>query len=59
MVCNMVRFYGEESLASLPNPDLEDHHLWDGRDCLFNVLAATVQIKILQFHYLTLLPVAY
>jgi hypothetical protein len=47
----MVRFYGGESLASLPNPNLKDLFS-DGRDPLFNVLAPTVHIKILQFHYL-------
>jgi hypothetical protein len=52
----MVRFYGGESLAPLPNPNLQDLPLSDGRDCLFNILAPTVHSKILQFHYLFLLP---
>jgi len=59
IVYNMVRLYGVDWLAPLPNPKLEDHLLSDGRDCLFNVLAATVHITILQFHYLVLLPVTH
>ena len=58
MVCNMVRFCGEQLLAPLTNNKLEDHSLSDGRDCLFNVLAASVHNKILQFHYFLLFPVA-
>jgi hypothetical protein len=58
MVCNMVRFYGEELLAPIPYPKLEDHLLSDGRECLFNVLAAIDHITILQFRYLISLPVA-
>jgi len=52
MVCNMIRFCGEELLAPLPNPKLEENPLSDGHDCLFKVLAATIHNKILQFHYL-------
>jgi len=58
MVCNIVRFCGEQLLAPLTNNKLEDHPLSDRRDSLFNVLAATVHNKLLQFHYLLLLPVA-
>ena len=59
IVCNMVRFSGEELLVPVPNSKLEDHPLSDYRDSLFNVLATVVCIKILQFHYLLLLPVAH
>ena len=59
MIFKMIRFCREELLAPLPNPKLEDHILSDGRDCLFNVLAANVHNKILQIHYLVLLPVAH
>ena len=58
MVCNMVSFSDEELLAPLLNSKLEDHPFSDYRDCLF-ILAATVHNKILQFHYLLLLPVAH
>ena len=58
IVCHMVRFCGEELLEPVPNSKLEDHPLSDYCDCLFNVLATVVCIKILQFHYL-LLPVAH
>jgi len=56
---NMLNFIGVELLAPLPNHKLEDYSLSTGRDCLFSVFAATVHIKILQFHYLPLLPVAH
>jgi len=42
MVRNMVSYYGEELLASRPNPTLEDHCLSVSRDCLFNIFAATL-----------------
>jgi len=35
-------FYGEELLAPRPTPKLENHLLSSVRDCLFNILAATV-----------------
>ena len=41
---NMIRFYGEESLAPCPTPKLEDHTLSVVRDCLFNIFAATLHI---------------
>ena len=40
----MIRFYCEEVLAPLPTPKLEDHPLSAVRDCLFNILAATLNI---------------
>jgi len=36
-------FYGEESLAPRPTPNLEDHPLSVVRDCLFNILTATLR----------------
>jgi hypothetical protein len=42
---NMAIFYGEELLEPLPTPKLEDHPLSAGRDCLFNVFAATLHIR--------------
>jgi hypothetical protein len=59
MTADMVSIYGEELLATLLNHRLEDHTLPTGRYCLFNVLAVTVHIKILQFRYLILIPVAH
>jgi len=44
MFRNVIRFYGEELLEPRPTPKLEDHHLVAGRDCLFNVFAATLHI---------------
>ena len=44
MFRNMIRFYGEELLASHPTPKLEDHPLSAVRYCLLNVFAATVRI---------------
>ena len=44
MFCNKLRFYGEELLAPRPTPKLEDHSLSAVRDCLFNMLAATLHI---------------
>jgi hypothetical protein len=40
----MAIFYGEELLASHPNPKMEDHPLSALRDCLFNTFAATLHI---------------
>jgi hypothetical protein len=40
---NMVIFYGEELLAPLPTPKLEDHPLSAVRDCIF---AATTMIYV-------------
>jgi hypothetical protein len=45
MFRNMVTFYGEELLAPLPTPKMEDHLLSAVRDCLFNVFAATLHIR--------------
>jgi hypothetical protein len=45
MFHNMVLFYGEELLAPRPTPKLEDHPLSAVRDCLFNVIAATLHIR--------------
>jgi hypothetical protein len=42
MVRNIIIFYGEELLAPRPNPKLEYHPLSAVRDCLFNVIAATL-----------------
>ena len=44
MFCNLICFYGEELLAPLPNPKLEDNPLLAVRDYLFNVFAATLHI---------------
>jgi len=41
---NKIRFYGEELLASRPNPKLEDHPLSAVRDWLFNIFAVTIHI---------------
>jgi len=40
----VICFYGEELLAPRPTPMLEDHPLSALRDCLFNILAATLHI---------------
>jgi hypothetical protein len=45
----MLRFYGEQFLVPHPHPNLEDHTLSAVRDCLFNVLAATLHIGGLSF----------
>jgi hypothetical protein len=45
MFRNMIIFYGEELLAPRPTPKLEGHLLSAVRDCLFNVLAATLHIR--------------
>jgi len=37
-------FYGEELLATRPTPELEDCPLSAVRDCLFNILVATLHI---------------
>jgi len=44
MFRNIVNFYGEELLAPGPTPKLEDYPLSAVRDCLFNILAATLNI---------------
>ena len=44
MFRNKAIFYGEELSAPRPIPKLEDHPLSTVRDCLFNVLAATLHI---------------
>jgi hypothetical protein len=38
-----TRFFGEELLAPRPTPKLEEHPLSAVRDCLFNIIAATLQ----------------
>jgi hypothetical protein len=50
MVHNMGSFYSEELLAPLPTSRLEDHPLLAVRDCLFNVLTATLHIWRLFLH---------
>jgi hypothetical protein len=42
---NMVIFYGEKLLAPRPTPKLKGHPLSAVRDCLFNVVAATLHIR--------------
>ena len=44
MFCNKATFYGEEWSTIYPTPKLEDHHLSDVRDCLFNIFTATLYI---------------
>jgi hypothetical protein len=41
---NKIRFHGEELLAHLPTPKLEDHPLLAVRDCLFNIFVANLHI---------------
>jgi hypothetical protein len=41
---NMLVFYGEGLLAPRPTPKLEDHPLSFVRGCLFNILAANLQL---------------
>jgi hypothetical protein len=41
---NKLIFYGEELLAPLPTPKLEDYHLSAVRGCLFNIFAVTLHI---------------
>ena len=43
MIRNLLRFNGEELLASLPTPKMEYHILSAVRDCLFNTFAAALQ----------------
>jgi hypothetical protein len=43
MIRNMLRFYGEELLASPPTPKLEYHNLSAVRASSFNTFAATLQ----------------
>jgi hypothetical protein len=40
----LLFFYGEELLAPHPTPKLVDRPLSADRDCLFNILAATLHI---------------
>ena len=42
MLRNIATFYGEKLLVPRPKPQVEDQPMSDVRDCLFNVLAATV-----------------
>jgi hypothetical protein len=44
MFRNNVSFYGEELSAPHPTPKLEYHSLSAVRDCLFNIVAATLHI---------------
>jgi hypothetical protein len=37
---NKIRFYGEESLATRPTPNLKEHPLSAVRDCLFCIHSA-------------------
>jgi len=41
---NMASLYGEELLAHIPTPNLEDQLLSAVRDSLFNIFAATLHI---------------
>ena len=41
--CNII-FYGKELIAPRPTTKLEDHTLSAVRNCLFNILAATIHI---------------
>ena len=43
--CNMVNFYDDELLAPRPTPKLEDHTLSSVRNCLLNIIAATLHIE--------------
>jgi hypothetical protein len=43
-VCNKVRFYTEELLATCPIPKLKDLPFLAVCDCLFNILAATLYV---------------
>ena len=42
MIRNRIRFSGEKFLAPCPTPKLEDHLLSAVRDCVLNILAATL-----------------
>ena len=44
-VVTLLRFYGEELLASRLTPKLEDHHLSAVHHCLLNVFAAALHIR--------------
>jgi hypothetical protein len=44
MFPNMVRFYGEDLIASRLTLKLQEHLLSAVRDCLFNTFAATLHI---------------
>jgi hypothetical protein len=41
---NRTRFHGEDFLAPRPTTKIEDHPLSTARDCLFNILTATLHI---------------
>jgi hypothetical protein len=40
----MIRFYGEDLIASHPTLKLEQNPLSAVRDCVFNIFAVTLQI---------------
>jgi len=40
----MIHFYGKELIESRSTPKVEDHLLSAVRDCLFNILAATLHM---------------
>jgi len=42
MFRNKTSFYGEQLSTTRPNPKLEDHTLSAFRDCIFNIIAATL-----------------
>ena len=44
MLRNIVSFYGEELLAPLSTPNLEDHPLSAVRDCISNLFVVTLHI---------------
>jgi len=44
VIRNTILYYGEELLAPCPTLKLRDHFLSAVRDCLFNILAATLHI---------------
>jgi hypothetical protein len=46
---NKLIFYGEELLAPLPTPKLEDHSLSAVRHCLFKIFAATEEHRLRVF----------
>jgi len=41
---NKASFYGEELLASCPDPKMENHPLSIVRDCLFNIFIVTFHV---------------
>jgi len=42
MIRNIVSFHGEELSTPRLTSKLEDHPLWDVRDYIFNIFAATL-----------------